>query len=152
MDRDGRPAPPRILDVDGQQFTGTMRVALGPIKATFSGRGARTRNDAAREGSLTGQGRDTGSGSLAQGEAHFIVGRAQTGPGTVVDITLTWRLSGMLAQFSRTGLIQSAVRQIATEFASNLEASIAGAEPSQPRPLRLLALLWAIVKARLFRH
>ena len=44
-----------ITEVDGEQLVGTVRVALGPIKAAFAGRGTLTRNDATREGSIIGQ-------------------------------------------------------------------------------------------------
>ena len=92
-----------ITEIDGEQLVGTVRVAMGPIKAAFVGRGTLTRNDATREGSIIGQSRDAGSGSLAHGEARFAVRPAPTGDSTILDVTLSWRLSGMLAQFNRSG-------------------------------------------------
>jgi carbon-monoxide dehydrogenase small subunit len=108
-----------------------------------------TRNDATREGCIVGQSRDAGSGSLAHGEARFAVRPGQMGNGTILDVTLTWRLSGMLAQFNRSGLVQGVVRQIAASFARNLEASLTNAQPPAPRPLGLLALLWSMIRMRL---
>jgi carbon-monoxide dehydrogenase small subunit len=138
-----------ITDVDGGQVVGTVRVAMGPIRAAFAGRCTLTRNDATREGSITGESRDAGSGSLAHGEAHFAVRPAKTGEGTILDVTLSWRLSGMLAQFNRSGLVHGVVRQIAATFARNLEASLTHTEPPEARPLGLLALLWSIIRMRL---
>jgi carbon monoxide dehydrogenase subunit G len=138
-----------ITEVDGEQLSGTVRVAMGPIKAAFAGRGTLTRNDATREGSLIGQSRDAGSGSLAHGEARFAVRPAPTDQSTILDVTLSWRLSGMLAQFNRSGLVHGVVRQIAATFARNLEASLTNAEPPAARPLGLLALLWSMIRMRL---
>lgn len=138
-----------ITEVDGEQLVGTVRVAMGPIKAAFAGRGTLTRNDATREGSIIGQSRDAGSGSLAHGEARFAVRPAPTGESTILDVTLSWRLSGMLAQFNRSGLVHGVVRQIAASFARNLEASLTNAEPPAARPLGLLALLWSMIRMRL---
>ena len=138
-----------ITEVDGEQLIGTVRVAMGPIKAAFAGRGTLTRNDATREGSIMGQSRDAGSGSLAHGEARFAVRPAQTGGGTILDVTLNWRLSGMLAQFNRAGLVQGVVRQIAASFARNLEASLTNTARPAARPLGLLALLWSMIRMRL---
>ena len=138
-----------ITEVDGEQIVGTVRMAMGPIKAAFSGRGTLTRNDATREGSITGQSRDAGSGSLAHGEAHFAVRPAQGGDGTILDVTLSWRLSGTLAQFNRSGLVQGVVRQIAASFARNLEALLTNTESPTAHPLGLLALLWSMIRMRL---
>jgi aerobic-type carbon monoxide dehydrogenase small subunit (CoxS/CutS family)/carbon monoxide dehydrogenase subunit G len=139
----------KITEVDGEQLVGTVRVAMGPIKAEFSGRGTLTRNDATREGSIIGQSRDAGSGSLAHGEARFAVRPAPTDQSTILDITLSWRLSGMLAQFNRSGLVHGVVRQIAAAFARNLEASLTNSPAPAPHPLGLLALLWSMIKMRL---
>ena len=138
-----------ITEVDGEQLVGTLRVAMGPIKAAFAGRGTLTRNDATREGSIIGQSRDARSGSLAHGEARFAVRPGQMGEGTILDVTLSWRLSGMLAQFNRSGLVHGMVRQIAATFARNLEASVTNSEPPAARPLGLLALLWSMIRMRL---
>jgi aerobic carbon-monoxide dehydrogenase small subunit len=138
-----------LTEVDGEQLVGTLRVAMGPIKVAFAGRGTLTRNDATREGSIIGQSRDAGSGSLAYGEARFAIRPVQMGEGTILDVTLSWRLSGMLAQFNRSGLVHGVVRQIAATFARNLEASVTNSEPPAARPLGLLALLWSMIRMRL---
>jgi carbon-monoxide dehydrogenase small subunit len=138
-----------ITEVDGEQLVGTLRVAMGPIKAAFAGRGTLTRNDATREGSIIGQSRDAGSGSLAYGEARFAVRPAPTGESTILDVTLSWRLSGMLAQFNRSGLVHGIVRQIAATFARNLETSVTNTELPAARPIGLLALLWSMIRMRL---
>ena len=69
----------------------------------------------------------------------------------MLEVTLTWRLTGALAQFNRAGLVQDVVRRLATGFAANLEASLTGAAPPHLGKLGLLGLLWSVLKARLFR-
>jgi carbon-monoxide dehydrogenase small subunit len=140
-----------IAEVDGEHFVGLMRVALGPIRAVFSGRGTLARNDAAREGSIEGQGRDTGSGSLARGQARFAVRSGSRREETILEVTLAWRLSGMLAQFNRSGLIQTIVRELAENFAANLAASIAGNALPPAKPLGLLTILWRFIATRMLR-
>ncbi len=141
-----------ITEIEGNDFAGHMRVALGPIKASFAGRGVMTRDEATRQGTIAGQGRDNSSGSLAHGEARFAVREPGSGDGgAIIDVTLSWRLSGMLAQFNRPALVGAVVKQLAVAFAKNLEALIAGDNPQTARPLGLFALLWTIIRTRLFR-
>jgi len=137
-----------IETVDGEAVTGRLRVALGPIRAGFAGQGSVIRDEATRSGQLSGRGRDTGSGSSVEGEARYAVRPAAAG--TELEVTLSWRLTGSLAQFARTELVQALARQLLRTFTSNLEALIQGRAPAEVRPLGVLALLWAMIRARLF--
>jgi carbon-monoxide dehydrogenase small subunit len=83
-----------------------------------------------------------------EGEAHYVVRPAE--PGTELEVTLSWRLTGSLAQFARTELVQAVARQILGSFTANLDALIQGKAPIEARPLGLFALLWAMIRARLF--
>jgi aerobic carbon-monoxide dehydrogenase small subunit len=136
-----------ITEVDGDRVVGRVRVALGPITAAFAGEGRLTRDDATRSGRLTGRGSDRGTGSVVAGEVSFAV-RA-SGAGTELDVSLSSRLSGPLAQFSRPALVQVVARQALTSFSTSLEALIAGRVVPRPRPLGLFALLWALIRTRL---
>ena len=137
-----------ITAIDGEAVTGRLRVALGPIRAGFAGQGSVTRDEATRSGRLSGRGRDSGSGSSVEGEARYAVRPA--GAGTELEVTLSWRLTGSLAQFARTELVQAVARQLLERFTANLEALIQGRAPAEARPLGLFALLWALIRARLF--
>lgn len=138
-----------ITEVEGGRFTGRMHLALGPIRVSFAGQGQLVLDPAAREGRMHGRGRDSGTGSSGEGEAVWRV-RPGEGAGSVVDVTLNWRLTGTLAQFNRAGLVQDLVRRLAATFAANLQASITGTPAPTARPLGVLALLWSILRARLF--
>jgi carbon monoxide dehydrogenase subunit G len=77
--------------------------------------------------------RRTGLGSSAEGEARWQVIDGVANDAVVV-VSLTWRLTGPLAQFNRSGLIQDIVRRLAATFAINLEASMATGRRLRPHP------------------
>jgi carbon-monoxide dehydrogenase small subunit len=138
-----------IETIGGDTITGRLRIALGPITASFAGEGSVTRDDATHTGRLTGRGRDRGSGSAVTGEATYAL--RPTGAGTELEVSLSWRLTGPLAQFARTELVQTLARQVLKAFSANLEALIAGQAPVAARPLGLFALLWSLIRARFSR-
>jgi aerobic-type carbon monoxide dehydrogenase small subunit (CoxS/CutS family)/carbon monoxide dehydrogenase subunit G len=140
-----------ITSLHGEDLDGRVRVALGPIKVSFSGQAKVGMDGSRREGWLTGRGRDSGQGSSAEGTARWKV-LADGSDASIIAVTLTWKLSGPLAQFNRAGLVQDVVRRLAATFAENLEASITGAAPAGQRTAALggFKLIWSIAKARLF--
>ena len=87
-----------------------------------------------------------------QGEARYTVrpATAATGAGSELEVTISWRLTGALAQFARTALVQSLARQVLQAFTANLEALIAGNAPRMTRPLGVFGLLWSLIRAHLF--
>jgi carbon-monoxide dehydrogenase small subunit len=139
-----------ITSIDGEHVTGRLRVALGPITAGFAGEGNVTRDEATRSGHLSGRGRDRGTGSAVEGDARYAVRSA--GAGSELEVSLAWRLTGSLAQFARTELVQAVAAPLLANFSANLEALVAGNAPIAPRPLGLFTLFWALVRARLFRR
>jgi carbon-monoxide dehydrogenase small subunit len=142
-----------ITAIEGDRITGRLRVALGPIRAGFAGEGSVTRDEATRSGRLSGRGRDTGTSSSVQGEALYRVRPASPGAGlggAELEVTLSWRLTGSLAQFARTELVQTLARRMLASFAANLEAMVEGEAPPAGRPLGLLGLIWGMIRDRLF--
>lgn len=139
-----------LISFEGDQLQGRMRIALGPIKASFSGQAQVTFDPALQEGLIVGQGRDSGLGSSASGEARWRVLGADGGSSLII-VSLGWKLTGVLAQFNRGNLLRDIIRRMASDFASNLEASLAGQElpSSSTKPIGAWALLWSIIKARL---
>lgn len=142
-----------ITTLEGDNLTGKVKMALGPIKASFSGQATISMDDAKREGRMTGKGRDTGLGSSAEGAARWKVVDGGNND-SIVAVILTWKLSGALAQFNRAGLVQDIVRRLAATFAANLEATITGTAPPAQTGAALggLGLIWAVLKARLSRR
>jgi carbon-monoxide dehydrogenase small subunit len=142
-----------ITTLDGENLTGKVKMALGPIKASFSGQATVGMDDTRREGWMTGKGRDSGLGSSAEGAARWKVIDGGNND-SVVAVTLTWKLSGALAQFNRAGLVQDIVRRLAATFAANLEATITGTAPPAQGGAALggFGLIWSILKARFSRR
>jgi aerobic-type carbon monoxide dehydrogenase small subunit (CoxS/CutS family)/carbon monoxide dehydrogenase subunit G len=140
-----------ITEIDGDTVKGRVRIALGPIKPAFSGEAHVTMDAAKREGKMAGRGRDSGIGSSAEGEARWQVIDGVANDAVVV-VNLTWRLTGPLAQFNRSGLIQDIVRRLAATFATNLEASINNKAPPvvASQGISVFGLFWSVLKARLF--
>lgn len=141
-----------ITTLEGDNLTGKVKMALGPIKASFSGQATVGMDDAKREGWMTGKGRDSGLGSSAEGAARWKVVDGGNND-SVVAVTLTWKLSGALAQFNRAGLVQDIVRRLAATFAANLETTITGSAPPAQTGAALggFGLIWAVIKSKFSR-
>ncbi|MGY3617907.1 xanthine dehydrogenase family Fe-S subunit [Bradyrhizobium sp. USDA 10063] len=142
-----------ITTIDGERIEGRMHMALGPMKVAFKGDGTVTLDATARQGRMTGRGRDTGSGSSAEGEVEWRVlpGDGDPPATSTLAVTLSWRLSGRLAQFNRAGLVQDVVQRLTSDFTANLERSLKGeaASANQIKPISFWSLAWAILKDRL---
>jgi carbon monoxide dehydrogenase subunit G len=139
-----------ITEIDGDKVKGHVRIALGPIKPAFGGEATVTMDATRREGRMVGRGRDSGIGSSAEGEARWQVIDGDANDSVIV-VNLNWRLTGPLAQFNRSGLIQDVARRLALAFAINLEAAIDNRTPpvATSRGISAFGLFWSIIKARL---
>jgi aerobic-type carbon monoxide dehydrogenase small subunit (CoxS/CutS family)/carbon monoxide dehydrogenase subunit G len=141
-----------ITELEGDRIKGRMNVALGPMKAAFNGDGKVLFDPERRIGRLSGGGRDVGSGSTAEGELEWRVVPGEKSD-SLIQVNLSWRLSGRLAQFNRGGLVQDVIQRLASIFVANLEASLKGKAFSEQsvKPLGLSSLMWGVFKARLQR-
>ncbi len=132
---------------------GLLRVKAGPIVAEFSGSADIARDVSHYAGMIRGQGRDNRSGSATRGEIAYKLS-PEPGGATRVNVTVGYTLTGMFAQFSRSGLIQDVANRLTAAFAQNLEARLAAGEgrpPSAPAPaaeLDAASLVWSVLKER----
>ncbi|RUM96579.1 2Fe-2S iron-sulfur cluster binding domain-containing protein [Pseudaminobacter arsenicus] len=116
--------------VDGH-VEGQIRVKVGPIAAEFQGVADVTRDDATRTGTISGSGKDKRSNSATRGLIGYAV-RPGDAPGkTKVDVSIGYTLTGMLAQFGRSGLVQDVAGRLIAAFVQNLEAKLAHREQGQ---------------------
>jgi carbon-monoxide dehydrogenase small subunit len=121
--------------------------------AEFSGSANIARDVSHYAGMIRGQGRDNRSGSATRGEIAYKLS-PEPGGATLVNVTVGYTLTGMLAQFSRSGLIQDVANRLTAAFAQNLEARLAvgeGRPPSAPAPaaeLDAASLVWSVLKER----
>jgi carbon-monoxide dehydrogenase small subunit len=117
---------------------GKMRVRVGPITAEFNGVAQITRNEEMRRGAILGSGRDTRSNSATRGIITYAIKPDERSAGSRVDVEIGYTLTGMLAQFSRTSLVQNLASRLTAAFAQNLEARLsseANRDAARPPPL-----------------
>jgi len=137
-----------LEESEGGKLKGRMRVAFGPIKASFAGTATLVREEAAMSGRLEGGGSDERGGSRAKGRVSYrILPRA--GGGSRVELLFDYQLQGPLAQFARPGLVKDFAQQLMAAFARNLEQGAAAAEAAAP--LKAGTLFWSVLWTRIKR-
>jgi len=149
--------------VDGRHYKGRMRVKLGPLSAAFAGDAVVDRDPQARTGTVEWTGVDSRSNSRAKARMVYTVG-PDGEAGTAVEITADIALTGALAQFGRSGIVQDVASRLTAVFAQNLQqrlshaaeagdATATGANAAPPaapaQELRALPLLTGILRSRL---
>ena len=132
-----------IDQFDGREMTGRVRIAFGPIKADFAGTATVERDDATRQAVILGGGTDALSRTSAKARITYRVGADGADAARLV-IGMDYSVQGPLAQFSRSELVRSLVRQMLHEFGRNLEAMASGKSvtPAPAAGLNAFALLW----------
>lgn len=115
-----------ITSADGDEFTGSAKVKLGPIALQYTGRGTWvSRDDATHRAVIEAQGKDKrGNGTAgATIKAHL----EPAGEGTRVVVDTDLKITGRPAQFGR-GVIQDVGGKILDQFAACLAVRLAGGE------------------------
>lgn len=115
-------APPH----DGH-VAGRISAGLGPIRAAFRGEADVAFDDAQRNGTVSGSGRDSATGSSALGEVTFAL-HEEGSSVTRVDVEVAYALSGTFAQFGRGDLVTGVAQAMTDAFAANLEARMSGGD------------------------
>lgn len=137
--------------VDGH-VEGQMKVKVGPISAEFQGVADITRDDATRTGTIIGSGKDKRSNSATRGLVGYAVKQGDLPDQTRVDVNIGFTLTGALAQFSRSGLVQDIAGRLIAMFVKNLEARLAGKStgdmPSAEAGLDAGSLVFSVIKGR----
>ena len=141
-----------ILETDGRNINGRMRMSFGPIKVVFGGRAVLDRDEAAMIGTLNGVGGDGSGNSHAKGRMQYSVTELASGM-SQVSVVMDYQLQGPLAQFSRSGLVREFVKHLIAIFAANLEAGVSqgNVTPGSTRPISAAAIFLSALKARLRR-
>jgi carbon monoxide dehydrogenase subunit G len=117
-----------LLTVDGDEFTGTVKVKVGPITVSYKGNAAFLEKDAAAQRVvLKANGKETrGNGNAA---AVVTAQLKDEGDATSVVITTDLTISGKAAQFGR-GVLGEVAGSLIAQFAKALEADILGGAPT----------------------
>ena len=143
-------------------YTGKVSLKLGPFGASFDGEAAVRFDQDTKSGHVEGKGVDKRGGSRSRMTVDFAL-TAPTPETTHVQVNADVVLSGAIAQFGRTGIVQETAKILIGDFVTRLEQKLA--PPATPEPGTHVAdptpsvgagrLLWLAVKAwiiRLFGH
>jgi carbon monoxide dehydrogenase subunit G len=113
-----------LLSVDGDEFTGAVKVKVGPITVSYKGEAAFQEKDAAAQRMvLKANGKETrGNGNAA---AVVTAQLKDEGDATSVVITTDLTISGKAAQFGR-GVLADVATNLIGQFAKRLEVELLG--------------------------
>ena len=118
----------QVTSAEGDTFTGTVKVKLGPIAMVYAGSGTFVEKDeAARRLVVEAKGRDKRGNGTAGANATLTM--APEGTGTKVEIVTDLAVTGKPAQFGR-GVMQDVSDKLLGQFVACLEQKSApAAEP-----------------------
>ncbi|WP_029110339.1 SRPBCC family protein [Mycobacterium sp. URHD0025] len=117
-----------LLSVDGDDFTGAVKVKVGPITVSYKGDATFQEKDAAAQRVVL---KANGKETRGNGTASAIV-TAQLkdeGDSTTVVVTTDLAISGKAAQFGR-GVLADVSGSLIDQFARSLEAELLGGSAS----------------------
>ena len=109
-------------------YAGNLSVKLGPMTAAFEGAATITPDEPNRTATIAGKGVDKKGGSRGQVKVVYRIFDDPAGSKVEVDADVT--LSGPVAQFGRTGLVNEMSKRLIGEFVSCLEGKL-GASSEQ---------------------
>jgi hypothetical protein len=123
-----------LLSVDGDAFTGAVKVKVGPITVSYQGNAAFLEKDpASQRVVLKANGKETrGNGNAA---ALVTAQLKDEGDATSVLITTDLTISGKAAQFGR-GVLADVAGNLIGQFAKALETDMLGGAPAGPQAAR----------------
>ena len=144
--------------------TGRMSMKVGPFQASFEGEAEVLYDAAAHKVSMSGKGVDKKGASRGKMVMDCLI--LDEGGSTRVAVDADVQLSGAIAQFGRTGIIQEIAGVLIADFVRNVEAALpdaaapaTGAAPAPasaaPRPVSGTRILWLTLKnmiSKLFRR
>jgi carbon-monoxide dehydrogenase small subunit len=154
------PGASLVEPVQGKNLRAKMRVKVGPITAEFLGDAEYERDASSWRGTIDGAGHDARSRSRGRGTIRYTLVPIDDGQSTRVDIEIAYALTGVLAQFARTGIVKDVVGRLTGQFARSLEAAIAQRQSGgataetadwQEQELRAGSFVWALLRDRLLR-
>jgi carbon monoxide dehydrogenase subunit G len=125
--------PGAALDsVNGDEFTGRVKVKLGPINLTYQGKAAFVEKDeAAHRAVIDARGKDQrGNGTAA---AVITAKLAAEGSSTRVDVLTDLNITGRPAQFGR-GVMTDVGNKLLSQFADKLAAQLGEGSTPAPAP------------------
>jgi carbon monoxide dehydrogenase subunit G len=119
-----------LLSVDGDDFTGEVKVKVGPITVSYKGRASFEDKDASAHRAVI---RANGKETRGQGNAAAVVTAELKDEGDRTSCVLTTDLtiSGKAAQFGR-GVLADVATKLIGQFAERLEADVLAETTAPP--------------------
>ena len=130
------------IEPDGR-VAGAFQVAIGPMRAQFRGKARVSFDPSAQSGKILGAGGDGLSRSRAEGAIRFAA--RPSGGGARLDLDITYKLSGPLAQLGRPMVVANVVDQLLGDAARNLAHAALGGTPIASTPIGGIRLLFRML-------
>ncbi len=124
---------------------GAFQVAIGPMRARFSGTAHIAFNATARSGDVRGAGGDRVSRSRAEGVIRFTA-QPEAGNASRLTLDMTYKLAGPLTQFGRPAVVAGVVDQLLATFAKNLVQASKGEAIATSVPVGGIRLLLGLFR------
>lgn len=131
---------------------GQIKIKIGPISTEFRGEADIERDASSFSGRIIGAGSDVRSSSATRGMISYRLLPAGDGRSTTVKVTVGYTLTGMLAQFGRSGIVQDVAARLTQAFVQNLEARLGGktdAAPVTPAGLDAGSLVFGLIAEKI---
>lgn len=124
-----------LESVNGDEFSGNVKVKLGPVSMTYQGTARFVTKDASQHRAvIEGNGRESrGTGTASALVTAQLV--AESEQRTRVDVTTVLTITGKAAQFGR-GVMQDVAGRLIDQFAGNLESVLSTSSASSPPPIQ----------------
>lgn len=121
-----------LLSVDGDEFTGAVKVKVGPITVSYQGEAVFQEKDvAAQRVVLKANGKETRGNGTAS--ALVTAQLKDEGDSTTVVVTTDLAISGKAAQFGR-GVLADVAGNLIGQFAKSLENELLASNPAATTP------------------
>jgi carbon monoxide dehydrogenase subunit G len=115
-----------LISVDGDDFTGSAKIKLGPIALQYNGTGSYVeRDESAYRAVIEAKGKDKRGNGTAN--ATITAELRVDGDGTAVHVTTDLAVTGKPAQFGR-GVIQDVSDKLLQQFVTCLQATLGAPE------------------------
>ena len=134
-------------------YEGNVTAKLGPMNADFFGQCTVENDNDTMTGSVKGKGVDKGGGSVGLVQVDYAIEGKNGGSHINIDADIT--LSGPVAQFGRSAILQEMSNRLIGEFADCIEAKLVAETPEaasqiQAADVKGISLffksLWATIK------
>ena len=118
-----------LISVDGDEFTGSAKIKLGPIALQYNGTGTYVaRDESAHRLVIEAKGKDKRGNGTAN--ATITAELAREGEGTAAHVTTELAVTGKPAQFGR-GVMQDVSDKLLGQFVDCLQATLGEPVPAQ---------------------